>query len=77
MVKRIVVKCTDDSYMILGHVDVVASDSYPPRIDNVRFGDRIGSVRHAATKPRYVLYRECTDAEVSRFGELPLHKDQR
>lgn len=77
MTKRIVVKCNDNTHMIIGTVEVEAADSYPPRIDRVQFGSHIGSVRHAATKPRYVLYRECTDAEVSRFGELPLHKDQR
>jgi len=75
MMKRIVVRCNSGIHLILGVTDVTDADSYPPRIDHVQFGSHIGSVRHAATKPRYVLYHECTDAEVSRFGELPLHKD--
>lgn len=57
---------------IVGHLVLKGDEEFPPRYDNVPIADgATGSVIHAGTYPRYILYREWkqpTSGKLNQFN---------
>ena len=65
-------------YQIMGTLSQLKaslkSEDLPGRLDGVSLGDHTGSVLHAGTKPRYILYREWNDPTPGQFNDF--HPEQ-
>lgn len=66
---------------IIGHLVMDGTEPFPPSIADVGLGDHKGTVQHAGTFPRYVLYREWASPVMHRYGQQTgkdsFDKDQR
>jgi hypothetical protein len=56
---------------IVGHIILDKGDELPPRFDNIPTHEGpTGTVIHAGTFPRYVLYREWKQADTGKLNDF-------